>query len=217
MPDDISRGKSSMGETVAALATVVLTILGLAHVVPEFLVAIATIVFGAALLLHGSMVIAEYARVNQRAASSAGSGVQVGDGGLSAVLLAGAAGIVLGILALLRISTHELTAIAVIAFGAALILGASLALRVHLLKLSLATGDERSQRLPGDALAGDLLSSSAGIFGLTGLSAIVLGILALAGFAPVVLVLIALLALGAVTALMQIDLAGALVSAYSRS
>lgn len=217
MPDDTSRNTTSNAEIVAALATVVLTILGLAHVVSEYLVAIATIVFGATLLLHGSAVIAEYARANTRAATTAPSVVQTGDGGLSVVLLAGAAGIVLGILAILGISTHELTAIAVIAFGAALILGASLTLRVHLLRLSSAIADERTQRLGSEALASDLLSSTAGIFGLTGLAAIVLGILALAGFAPVVLVLIALLVLGSVTALVQIDLSSVLVNAYSRS
>lgn len=213
MPDEASRNKSSVGETIAALATIILTILGLARVAPDFLVAIATIAFGAALLLHGSAVIAEYVRINIRPGAMASSG----DGGLSAVLLAGAAGIVLGILALLGISTHELTAIAIIAFGAALILSASLALRVHLLRLSVATLEEKAQRLSSDALSGDMLSSTAGIFGLAGLSAIVLGILALAGFSPVVLILIALLTLGSVSALTGFDLAGALVSAYSRS
>lgn len=217
MPGEASRNKSSVGETVAALATIVLAILGLAHVVPEFLVAIATIVFGATLLLHGSALIGEYARVNARPGAIAASAANAGDGGLSAVLLAGAAGVVLGILALLGISTHELTAIAVIAFGAALILGASSGLRVHLLRLSLAAPDDIAQRVASDALASDMLSSTTGIFGLTGLSAIVLGILALADFSPVVLVLIALLALGSVTALAGLNLAGTLVSAYSRA
>ncbi len=217
MSNETSRSKSSTGQTVGALATIVLTILGLAHVVPEFLVAIATIAFGATLLLHGSVMIGEYARVSVRSNSTATSTPQVGDGGLSAVLLAGAAGVVLGILALLGISTHELTAIAVIAFGAALILSAGSELRVHLVKMSLATPDERSQRFAGDALAGDMLSSASGVFGLAGLSAIVLGILALAGFSSVVLVLIALLSLGSVSALAGLDLAGALINAYSRS
>lgn len=217
MSDQTSRNKSSMGQTIAALATIVLTILGLAHVVPEFLVAIATIVFGAVLLLHGSAMITEYARVNVRPGATATPGVYAGDGGLSAILLAGAAGVVLGILALLGISTHELTAIAVIAFGAASILSASSGLRVHLATMSLATPDERSQRLVDDALASDMLSSGAGIFGLAGLSAIVLGILALAGFSSVVLILIALLTLGSINALAGLDLASTLANAYSRS
>ena len=216
MPEDANQNKGSAGGAVAALATIVLTILGLAHVVPEYLVAIATIVFGATLLLHGWSIIADYARLNARP-STAVPTATAGDRGLSAVFLAGAAGVVLGILALLGISTHELTAIAVIAFGAALILGSSSAIRVHLLRLSLAAADQSAQRLTGDALASEMLSSSAGFFGLAGLAAIVLGILALAGYSPVVLILIALLALGSVTALNAIDFTDAMVSAYRRS
>lgn len=217
MSEEAHRNRGSVGETVAALATIVLTILGLAHVVPEYLVAIATIIFGATLLLHGAAMIAEYVHLSARPATPAASVAPAGDGGLSAVFLAGAAGVVLGILALLGISTHELTAIAVIAFGAALILSSSVGLRMHLLRLSLATAEERAQRLAGEALAGELLSSSAGVFGLVGLAAIVLGILALAGFSALVLILIALLALGAVTALNGIDFTAAMVNAYRRS
>lgn len=209
-----TRNKGSIGQSVAALATVVLTILGLAHVVPEYLVAIATIVFGAALLLHGSATLSEYARLSFRPTITTSYAAPISDGGLSAVLLAGAAGVVLGLLALLRISTLELTAIAVISFGAALILSSSTGIRMHLLRLSLATPDERAQRLASDALAGEMLSSSPGIFGLVGLAAIVLGILALAGFSPAVLVLIALLALGSVTALSGLDFADVMVSVY---
>jgi len=215
MPDEANRTKGSVPETIAALVTIVLTILGLAHVVPEFLVAIATIVFGATLLLHGSAAVADYARMTAQPGADASSAATVGDGGLSAVFLAGAAGVILGIRAILGISTNELTAIAVIAFGAALILSSSSALRLHVLKLSLMKPDER--RLASDSLAGEMLSSSAGVFGLAGLSAIVLGILALAGFNPVVLILIALLTLGSVSALNGIDFTDAMVSAYRRS
>lgn len=217
MPDEVNRNKGLVGETVAALATIVVTILGLAHVVPEYLVAIATIIFGATLLLHGSAMIGEYARLSVRPGTATASAVAVGDGGLSAIFLAGTAGVVLGILALLGISTDELTAIAVIAFGAALILSSSSAIRVHLLRLSLTTPDEKAQRIASDALTSEILSSSAGIFGLVGLSAIVLGILALAGFSPVALVLIALLALGSVTALNGIDFTDAIATVYRSS
>ena len=202
-----------IAQAIASIATVILTILGLAHVAPNFLVAIATITFGAALLLHGAAMLGEYARVARQA--SAATSAILGGGGLSAVLLAGAAGIVLGILALLGISAVELVAIAVIAFGSALILSSNSALRMHFFRLAMAKPD--AQRATGDMLAGELLSSSAGTYGLVGLAAIVLGILALAGFAPVVLVLIALLALGGVTVVNGIDLGGVLVSTFQRA
>jgi hypothetical protein len=203
-------------QAVAAIATVILAILGLAHVVPNFLVAIATITFGAALLLHGASVLSEYARLARQAPPTAVSAM-VGGSGLSAVLLAGAGGIVLGVLALLAISTTELTAIAVIAFGSALILSSNSALRMHFFKLAAARPDERTQHVASDMLAGELLSSSAGAFGLVGLAAIVLGILALAGFSAVVLVLIALLALGGVTVVNGINVGDALISAFQRA
>jgi hypothetical protein len=133
------------------------------------------------------------------------------------VLLAGAAGIVLGILALLGISTLELTAIAVIAFGSALILSSNSALRMHFLKVATAGPEERTQRAASDMLAGEILSSSAGTYGLVGLAAIVLGILALAGFSPVVLILIALLALGSVSVVNGVDLGGVLLSTFQRA
>jgi hypothetical protein len=206
---------NSIAQAIASIATVILTILGLAHVAPTFLVAIATITFGAALLLHGGTMLGEYARLVRQA--SATSAAMLGGGDLSAVLLAGAAGVVLGILALLGISSTELTAIAVIAFGSALILSSHSAMRMHFFRLTAARPDERVQRAASDMLAGELLSSSAGTYGLVGLAAIVLGILALAGFSPTILVLIALLALGGVTVVNGVDLGGILVTTFQRA
>jgi hypothetical protein len=200
---------NSIAQAIASIATVILTILGLAQVASNFLVAIATITFGAALLLHGAAMLGEYARLTRQASASRG--------GLSAVLLAGAAGIVLGILALLGISPSELLAIAVIAFGSALILSSNSALPMHFFRLALARPDERAQRVASDMLAGELPSSSAGTYGLGGLAAIVLGILALAGFASAVLVLIALQALGGVTVINGVDRGAVLVDTFQRA
>lgn len=200
---------NSIAQAIASIATVILTILGLAQVASNFLVAIATITFGAALLLHGAAMLGEYARLTRQASASRGD--------LSAVLLAGAAGIVLGILALLGISPSELLAIAVIAFGSALILSSNSALPMHFFRLALARPDERAQRVASDMLAGELPSSSAGTYGLVGLAAIVLGILALAGFASAVLVLIALQALGGVTVINGVDLGAVLVDTFQRA
>ena len=215
MPDGTARSKSSIPETTAGLVTVVLTILGLAHVVPEFLVAIATIVFGGALLLRGAATISEYARMDVPAATS--PAVSVGDSGVSAVFLAGAAGVVLGILALLGISTTQLTAIAVIAFGAALILSCSSALHLHVCRLSLESPNARARRPMSVTVADGMLSNSPSVFGLAGLSAIILGILALAEFNPAVLILIALLTLGLVDAVSSVSIEDTMVNEYRRS
>lgn len=206
-------GSRSIAQAIASIATVVLAILGLAHLVPNFLVAIATITYGAALLLHGAAMLGEYARLARQ--SNAVAQAVVSGGGLSSILLAGAAGIVLGILALLGVSSAELVAIAAIASGSALALSSHSALRMHFFKIALVRPE--AQRTAGDLLAGEILSSSAGIYGLVGLAAIVLGILALAGFAPVNLVLIALLALGSVTVINGIDLDGMFLNSFQRA
>jgi hypothetical protein len=180
----------AMPELVAGLAVIVLTILGLAGVAPNFLVAIATIVFGVGLLLFGASEVATLNRcLSQRAAGNAVVGLALN--GWSTIFLVGLGGIVLGILALLGVATTTLVAIAVIAFGGALLLNSRAAMHVRLLAAPTPLQDEAQRRLAED-MAGDL----AGTQTMSGLTAIVLGILALCGFAPVVLVFIALLALG---------------------
>jgi hypothetical protein len=215
MAGETSSGRGPIGEAIGSIVTIILTILGFAHVAPIFLVAIATIAFGAALLMHGSAMLGDHARLATEMNDN--NPAALGGGGLSAVLLAGAGGIILGILALPGISPVEHTAIAVIAYGSALILSSNSALRLHLFKFAAAKPGVRVQRATSDILANEMLSSSAGIYGLTGLAAIVLGILALAGFSAVILVLIALLALGTVNVVNGIDATGLLVTALRRA
>jgi hypothetical protein len=88
MAQEAGSKTGSIGEAIASIVAIVLTILGLAHVAPTFLVAIATIAFGAALLLHGGTTLGEYARL----ASPGGEGTSavLSGGSLSAVLIAGA-------------------------------------------------------------------------------------------------------------------------------
>jgi hypothetical protein len=71
-------GSNPIAQAIAAIATVVLTILGLAHVAPNFLVAIATIAFGAALLLHGGTMLSDYARLARQ--TSTATSTVVGSG-----------------------------------------------------------------------------------------------------------------------------------------
>jgi hypothetical protein len=110
--------------------------------------------------------------------------------------LAGAAGIVLGILASLGIATGVLTAAAVIAFGAALVLSCTAVWNLHVLKRSELAEEGQSSSPGSEILANEMAFGSAGTQALAGLAAIVLGILALAGTNSAVLTLVALLALG---------------------
>jgi hypothetical protein len=197
----------SLPELVAGLAVVVLTILGLAGVSPAFLVEIATIVFGVGLLLYGSATLSEVGRVFVNSGNSAGAaGVA---SGWSIILLAGVAGIVLGILALLGVSSIQLVAIAVIAFGAALLISSNANMRLRILAGASSNADS-----PIEKLVRDTAADTAGLQTMTGLSAIVLGILALSGFAPITLVLIALLGLGCFATMSSAFIAGAFARAF---
>lgn len=196
-------------ESVGGIAAVVLTILGLANVAPIFLVAIATIAVGAALLADGATLVADYARLlTARGEQMVALG---GSPTWSIELLAGAAGILLGILALLNVQPMELVAIAAIAFGGGLILTSSLRSEIAVLRAMTISPDERMRRLAAEGAG-----SSAVAEVLTGLAAVVLGILALAGLAQATLVLIALLAVGAFLVLSGSTASGLMVTMFRR-
>jgi hypothetical protein len=201
-------GRSNgVSEAVGGAIAVVLTILGLAHVVPEYLVAVALIAAGAALMLRGVATVGEYGRVLQgpeQASFEIG-----GAGALSVELLTGAAGVVLGILALLRVAPIELVAIGVIAEGAGLILSTGATSQLTGARIAAIYRDQRSQRLAGEINAAATSSQAA-----VGLTAVVLGILALAGFSSTVLELIALLALGAFILLNSASVGGTMLAVF---
>jgi hypothetical protein len=201
----VQRSSGAVPELVAGLAVIVLTILGLAGVAPPFLVAIATIVFGAGLLLFGGSGVSTLSR---SLADDALLGLALN--GWSITFIVGLAGIVLGILALLQVVATTLVAIAVIAFGGGLLLSGRAALHVKLLAAP-TDQDELHRRLMEDMAA-----DSAGLQTMSGLAAIVLGILALSDFAPIVLLLIALLALGGFLLLSSTAFGGGLTQIFRR-
>jgi hypothetical protein len=171
-------------EAVGGIATIVLSIIALSGTVTTFLLAIATIVFGAALLIEGTSIATDYAHMRS---SVPGDVLEIGAGGLASVFLSGVTGIILGVLALLGIAAPVMTSVAVIVFGGALLLSASSTLNLHTLKI----------RMSGDVVASEMMAGTAIAQALVGISAVVLGILAVAGHASSVLTLVGLLVLGA--------------------
>lgn len=176
-------------EGVAGAAAIVLTILGLAHVAPPFLVAVATIAVGIALAAHGADTAGRYARLvigrPEMGAAAAGGGPW------SMEFLAGAGGVILGVLALLQVNPDVLVAIAAIGFGAGITVSSSVSAQLAVMGTSGSDANDPLRRIVAESA-----SSSAAVQVLAGLSAIVLGILSLSGFASVTLVLVALLAVG---------------------
>jgi hypothetical protein len=192
-------------DALGGIATIVLAIIGLSGVHPEALVSIATIVFGAALLIQGGAMLSEFAQTEMTPETTA----TAGGGGLSALFLVGVGGIVLGVLALLGIHAPILTGVAVIAFGAALLISSSSVW--HLL-----TSRSVAMRFQGRPpmvrfIASEVAAGSAGVQAMAGLAVIVLGILAVCGVFTGPLTLVALLVAGASILLTGSTLTGTMV------
>jgi hypothetical protein len=193
-------------DALGGVAAIVLAIVGLAGVRPEALASIATIVFGAALLIQGGAMLSEFAQVEMAAADErlAASG-----GGISVLFLVGVAGVVLGVLALVGLYAPILTGAAVIAFGAALLLS-SLAVWRLLTSPSIATRFETSAPIVR-IVASEMAAGSTGMQAMAGLAVIVLGILAVCGVYAQPLTLIAFLLAGAAILLTGSALSGTMI------
>ncbi len=195
-------------DALGGIATAVLAIIGLTGVDPVGMAGIATIVFGAALLIQGGTILSEYTSM-----ISAGPPIPVeaasGDG-LSAVFVVGATGIVLGVLALLGIVPEALTAVAVIAFGSALVLSSGTVRQLYLLQTQIL--QLAAPRSTNELLAGQMAAGSAGVLLLAGIATTVLGILAVSGHNPATLTLSALLLVGVTVLLTGSTLSGLVLS-----
>ena len=192
-------------DAVGGIATVVLAIIGLAGVKPEIMVAIATVVFGAALLIQGGAMLTEFAVVE----TTPEAGTPATGGGISALFLVGFGGIVLGILALLGVYAPVLTSVAAIAFGAALVISSSAVWQLLTTRSFEARFQARSPMLR--VMASEVAAGSAGLQAMAGLAVIVLGILAVAGVFTAGLTLIAFLVAGAAIVLTGSTLSGTMI------
>jgi hypothetical protein len=136
----------SAAEIIGGVAAIVLTILGLAKVAPGLMLTIATITVGAALVFEGSSIAAEYSQIVAKATEGVMETVEMG-GGMTAEMLAGITGIVLGILALLGLDPLTLSASAVIVYGAALALSSGMTSRLNDLKIETSGAHHNAQRV----------------------------------------------------------------------
>ncbi len=196
-------------DAIGGVATIVLAIIGLSGARPEMLVAVASIVFGAALLVQGGAMLSEYVGIIFPDGAGNVSMDQFGGSSLSALFMAGAAGIVLGILALVGVQAEILTSIAIIAFGSGLLVSSNSVTHLHALKRA---SEVQASQGGAAVVAHEMAAGSAGVQALAGLAAIVLGILALADVHSIVLDLAALIALGATLVLTGSTLSATVVN-----
>jgi hypothetical protein len=192
-------------ELLLACGAVVLSILGVVGLFPMDLAAIAVIGLGAILLFQGANVVLRYGELLYDASPSGNTYAAEVSRAITAEFLAGVAGIVLGILALLRIAPMTLMAVAVITYGGTLLLtsGESVWLNSFGKENELVYQLRHSMGL-----------AAAGAQVLVGLASLVLGILGLIGIAPVTLVLVALLAIGAAILLRSSFVGGLLLDFF---
>jgi hypothetical protein len=178
----------STASSICGLGALALAIIGLAGAYPMFLLAIATIVAGAALMFEGGAISARVSKLMTDAGRPNAEASSIG-GGMSAEFIAGIAGIALGILALVGVVPMVLVPIAAIVFGGALLIGGGATASLNNL---LATRyEDRAQPAVRGAIG-----ISSGVKTLVGLASIALGVLALIGIAPLTLSLIAMLIVG---------------------
>lgn len=197
-------GYGGFVDALGGIATIVLAIIALSGVRSLDLLSIATIVFGAALLIQGGAMLSEFALIE---ATPESNGVSAG-GGLGVLFGVGVAGIILGVLALLGVHSPMLDSVAVIAFGGALVVSSSAVWQ-------LLTSRSFATRFAGNSMlrvvASEVATGSSSVQAMAGLAVIVLGILAVSGVMPDYLALIALLVAGAAIVMTGSTLSGTMI------
>lgn len=179
-------------EAIGGAAAVVLAIIGLADIEPFYMAAISTLAVGAALFIEGAVVMAKHAEMLATFEAERGGPAEATTaGGVTVELLGGAAGVVMGILALVNVVPWTLLAVAALVFGATLLLGAGMTSRIKNFEI------DPSTQYPGlRQVVHEVAIASSGAQALVALAAVVLGILALVNIAPHTLILVSLLVLG---------------------
>jgi hypothetical protein len=177
----------TIDETVGGLALIALGIVALARIYPGLIDSVNVVVAGVALLFMTISLSGELARVYSTPSRDL---VETEFGsGLSAGVMAGIAGIVLGILGILDIAQPTLISVAVIVFGAAVLLDFAMMAQTRSIRSAAITSAEspRVARAPAG-------STMASIF--VGVGLVTLGIIAVVGTRPDILVAVSLLGLG---------------------
>lgn len=200
----------STTEALGGVGVVVLSILGLAGIAPHLMLAISAIALGVAFLSEGGAVAAQYSHILKNTMNTRIDAVELG-GGMSADAIAGAASVVLGILALLNVAPAMLTAVATIVLGVGLMMASGVTARIDKLKVDMSDVNETARWVAHEALMVSMASAL-----LVGGSAVVLGILSVIGLDPVTLSLVALLAMGSTVALKGGSLAAWMLTLFGK-
>ena len=213
-PKAIAGGSLAGG--VCGLGALVLSILGILGVFPALMLEIATIAAGAAMMFVGAAASSRVNAVVHEVAARTPSVYEMG-GGVTSEFLAGTAGVVLGILALLKFDPLLLTPIAAIVLGAGLLIGSGANARISSLILArdyLSQDYDLGNKVNPATI--NAANAAGGYQTLVGLGAIALGIVALTGRFPLMLSLVALLSVGVSTFISGTSFGGRMMSTFRR-
>lgn len=208
---EVVRG-GSITESACAIGAGILAILSLAGLFITILEPISAIALGAALFLGGASVAMRYGRMLTEISGQHEVTVAELGGGMTAELFGGLGGIVLGILALLHIVPAILIPVAVIVFGASLVIGCGSTARMSKLVVSGWNHLHDQARY----IANEIVTAAAGAQLLAGLAGIVLGIIALVSVYAWTLSAVGLLCMSAAAMLGGAAISGRMMSLLRR-
>jgi hypothetical protein len=176
-----------MGELIAGIGVVVLSILGLIGMMPGTFLSISTLVIGGAFLIGSGYIILGLARTDYEPGEMAG--------GMIAEFLGGVVGIVLGIFSILGLASAVLLPVATMVFGFTLLFGVAARSRLNEYDLR----DLENCKTEHETIlqvVNETTSASRGVLVFLGLGVFTLGLLAIVGMAPMILALIGTLSVG---------------------
>ena len=201
----IVRGGSLIGG-IAGAAAVILAIIGLGNVMTHLMIPLAIIALGASFLLEGGTIAARFSDLLTET-SKGRTIVPRLSAGLTAEVVGGITGAILGLLALMNVSPLTLIPVAFTVYGVTLVFGSGVAAWLESLLMSRSGEQEKIGRVAHEAV-----EVSAGVQLILGMASVILSILSLAGIYPPVLNLVAVLSVG-----FAVMLNGTAVSARMRS
>lgn len=181
----------SIAEVMGGVGAMVLAIIALAGAGARYIGPIAVIGVAAALFLEGAAMGARYLSRLRHISMDAAPHDEVGLG-ISVEFIAGAAGVILGILALAGVAIGTLVSAAMVALGAALVLSSGASSRLSRWNYLGAVTDVTAERV-----VGELSSAAVGAQLFLGFATVVLGILGLIGIYPITLSMVGVLCAGA--------------------
>jgi hypothetical protein len=203
---------------VLTVGVIAVSIIGLVGLAPHLLLAVAVLALGVAFLFEGGSIMAGLSELPREMAPGRPGlfGLDDLSLGVTAESLAGMAGAVLGVIAILNISVGTVVPAAAIVFGSALILGAGANARLGAMRTRQSERRRDVQDLVQD-VARQFVLGATSLYVLAGLAVITLGILALQGINPLVLSQAAMLTIAALFVLSDAAIATRMFSLFHRS